>query len=695
MNDDKVLIEESQNLIESKKNILIELNHFISETTEIEKKYTEELEHIMPTANEKRETILTDLQNSLADKNYFAKAKLLKELQYQQRTPYFARIKFVSSDLKPIKYDIYIGRYSFLKNGKIPPIVDWRSPAAALYYNYLGSKSDASFTFEIKNSDRALVTKNVNGELKLRRQLVITPNGVEKVFDTAEDMNFLTKALEGKTGGVLETIIDSIQSEQDIVIRSPLDVPIVVQGTAGSGKTTIAIHKISYLLFTHNEFLKESNLLLLLNSPTLIKYVRSTLTDLDITDPHIFSLKNILVKKLKLFVGGYQHEWYEVTHEDYAGDYLVVINHIVEFCNNHSIHILRKISSILGSRKLENFDFDSELKVYEKINYIIKDLNKHLDDLYENEYEKPNPNYENPRIKNIKETIDQLVELSADYNLMNLFNSFLVQNNFEFDDRKSYFLNFLYIFADELWGDTAMPSPKYKYTMVDEGQDYSLLEIETICRLTMDARMSIFGDINQQMSVFRYQDWSKVLELIAARSPKVPKFYNLKTSYRNTKEIAEFNQKILKDFSSNEFLPEPYNRAGVAPLFKSFLSRNEMLESFVVDLKSFLSADFKSACIVDLDEEAVFKTYDFLKSHGIDAVLIDDKLNDFKSNTLYLTSAKNIKGLEFSTIFIIDPSKSFLPYEHVFANRFYVLCSRAINELKIYGISGTTCEFLC
>jgi DNA helicase IV len=619
MNTKQILDLEKQNLKSSQENISKELNGLSTIIKEIEDKYTEDLKSVAPTANENREEILKDLIDYLTEKNYSYKSGQISELQYQVQTPYFARVQFISNGLKSAKYDIYIGRYSFMQNGLNPPIVDWRSPAAALFYNYLGSNKKATFSFETKNSDRKQILNKDEGELILRRHLIIEQGELKKFFDTSDGIHFLAETLEAKTGGVLDTIIESIQAEQDVIIRSPFNIPILVQGTAGSGKTTIAIHKISYLLFTQSDTLKENNLLLLLNSPTLIKYVRSTLRDLDINDPHIYSLKNILVKKLKLFHGGYSLRWYQVKNENYVGDYNLVIDEISEFCLGYSFTILAKVKSVLNSRRIENF-------------------------------------------------------------------------NFEMD--KSYYLYFMYIFANELWGDSAMPSPKYKYILVDEGQDYSNLEYEVICRLSIDCKLSIFGDLNQQVDFIVHESWDDVVKILNKHSPFSTTVYNLNTSFRNTKQITCLNSKILKGFSNDNYLPQPFERNGNEPIVKSLLNEEEMYGTFISDLKDLLVANSKSVCIVGLDEEQIPKLKALLSSNNVEAIIIDDKLFEFEPDKIYLSHASKIKGLEFSSVFILKWNSTSPTHGKISVNQFYVLCSRAINEVRIYHCGDSSLPFI-
>ncbi len=682
------LIEEKENLKGTSNHIQEELNRVLEEVSDVEKTYMEGLESVDPTANETKEEILAKLKEFLKDKNYDSKAEILAALKFQSIFPYFARLKFQPDSNIPL-YDIYIGRYNFLSNQPYPSVVDWRSPVASLYYNHLGPEQKTTFIYETFNkADRSTTRNEIPGTIKLRRKIDIEKGEIARLYDNAEEIDLLAKALGDKTGGVLETIIESIQAEQNEIIRSDLNTPIIVQGAAGSGKTTIAVHKISYLVYTYNNVLNENNILLLLNSSTLIKYVKSTLKDLDIARPHIYSLKNILVRKLSDLKDGYKLKNFEVKDEDVSLiDYKRVLSDIESYCDQFSDQINQRISAVVKSSILENFD-DEYYKPFEKIEYLIKEIQINLDDLLEKEFQKVYPNYEKREIKSLTQSIDQLNELKSDFEATKIYEDFLKDFHYDFDPNGKTYLYFMYLLLEALAGGI-YPFGKYKYTFVDEGQDYCEFEYEIINRLTENGRISIFGDINQATTPRGIKNsWEKVSSLIDSQSDKKSQFYNLKVSYRNTKQITDLNRKILTDFCSAEFLPHAYKREGNLPNFSKYTNREDLLYKLSEDLKEMLKTDFKSACIIDLSKSEVENSQEFLQKQGISTIPINRSLEEFETNKIYISSENQVKGLEFSSIFIIDSGENDWFKDMYAARRFYILCSRAINNLKIYLASA-------
>ena len=180
-----------------------------------------------------------------------------KNMVLAHRKPYFTRINFTEHGKGERVY--YIGKYGVMDSSSLESVViDWRAPLANLYYS--GQLGHVEYTAP----DGA-----VSGELTLKRQFDILDGEILSIFDTdivSQDA-YLQSALNAMNGERLKEIVTTIQAEQNYVIRYPLRQSLVVQGVAGSGKTTIALHRIAYLLYAFRDQLRPENMLILAPNP--------------------------------------------------------------------------------------------------------------------------------------------------------------------------------------------------------------------------------------------------------------------------------------------------------------------------------------------------------------------------------------------------------------------------------------------
>ena len=196
----------------------------------------------------------------------------LRQLSMASGQAYFARLDFTPSGQKPETW--YLGRWGVLDPVTLTPVVvDWRSPAANLYYSG-----------QIGRMDYEAPDGRVEGELTLKRMLTVKQRELISLFDSGivSQEAYLQGVLGSVSTDRLRKIVTTIQAEQNIVIRHPLAEHLLVQGAAGSGKTTIALHRIAYLLYTFRNSLKPENMMILAPNPLFLSYISQVLPDLGV-----------------------------------------------------------------------------------------------------------------------------------------------------------------------------------------------------------------------------------------------------------------------------------------------------------------------------------------------------------------------------------------------------------------------------
>lgn len=196
----------------------------------------------------------------------------IKGLEDAKNKPYFARIDFRENDKKDTE-KIYIGKMSLMKDNNEMIIVDWRAPVSNLYYE--ARLGDASYDCP---------TGKTGGELSLKRQFSIENRILKEIFDIDITTNdeFLQKYLGANADNRLKDIVSTIQVEQNMVIRAPMWKPLIVQGAAGSGKTTIALHRIAYLIYTFEKSFSPENFMILAPNRLFLNYISEVLPELGV-----------------------------------------------------------------------------------------------------------------------------------------------------------------------------------------------------------------------------------------------------------------------------------------------------------------------------------------------------------------------------------------------------------------------------
>lgn len=193
------------------------------------------------------------------------------QLIHARKKPYFAKMKVQLANRNQPE-EFYIGKVSLYDEKMETPLaIDWRSPLASIYYD--GRLGKASYLVEN-------VTHNV--ELYLKRQYVIKEGCLADFVDVDISVSdtFLQASLEANAGDKLKDIVSTIQAEQNAIIRADIHKPLIVQGVAGSGKTTIALHRIAYLIYTYSETFKPEHFMIIAPNNLFLDYISQVLPEL-------------------------------------------------------------------------------------------------------------------------------------------------------------------------------------------------------------------------------------------------------------------------------------------------------------------------------------------------------------------------------------------------------------------------------
>lgn len=602
--------------------------------------------------------------------------KKLKELTILKESPYFGRVTF--NDLEFDQKDtLYVGRFGVTPEGSYEPvIVDWRAPVASLFYH--GSLGEASYT-----SPDGPIKCDIEG----RRQIIVKKGELKGVFDSAIDVkdDILQMVLSNNSSDKLKDVIMTIQQEQDEIIRKERTSNIVVNGVAGSGKTTIALHRVAYLLYNYRKELEDKVLILGPNG-IFMEYISQVLPSLGEvgvkqetfasfalkemdSELYIMSFDKYLEKILledKEFIEDAKYknsyeiiedldnlvkemgkDYFHVEDVKYFGDLVISKEEIEEMFNKHYEYMplfrrSEKIKRIILSKIKDKRD--------EKVWELNEELRKEKEKLTPEELLIEENNLEFRRKLRIREIVKEVMDSRAKLDSWISREDVLdIYDRFN-GNKKEYTINdlapILYL-AIKLEGKKA--TKDYRHVVIDEAQDYSPLQFKVVRELTGTKYFTVVGDVNQRL--IKYSDLAPMMELGKIFDDVNPEIYNLNKSYRSTYEIMEYANKYLDE---DRIIPIVRHGKPVEEI--EFHNDEELSESIIESLKEFSNEGLESIAIITRDKEELEKVYNLI-SNKVHLVKFDNEDVLYKGGNVIIPSYF-AKGLEFDGVIIVDNGSS-------------------------------------
>ena len=623
--------------------------------------------------------------------------KKLKELTILKESPYFGRVTF--NDLEFDQKDtLYVGRFGVTPEGSYEPvIVDWRAPVASLFYH--GSLGEASYT-----SPDGPIKCDIEG----RRQIIVKKGELKGVFDSAIDVkdDILQMVLSNNSSDKLKDVIMTIQQEQDEIIRKERTSNIVVNGVAGSGKTTIALHRVAYLLYNYRKELEDKVLILGPNGIFMeyISQVLPSLGEVGVKQETFasFALKEIdselyimsfdkylekilsedkefiedakyknsyeIIEDLDNLVKEMDKDYFHVEDVKYFGDLVISKEEIEEMFNKHYEYMplfrrSEKIKRIILSKIKDKRD--------EKVWELNEELRKEKEKLTPEELLIEENNLEFRRKLRIREIVKEVMDSRAKLDSWISREDVLdIYDRFN-GNKKEYTINdlapILYL-AIKLEGKKA--TKDYRHVVIDEAQDYSPLQFKVVRELTGTKYFTVVGDVNQRL--IKYSDLAPMMELEKIFDDVNPEIYNLNKSYRSTYEIMEYANKYLDE---DRIIPIVRHGKPVEEI--EFHNNEELSESIIESLKEFSNEGLESIAIITRDKEELEKVYNLI-SNKVHLVKFDNEDVLYKGGNVIIPSYF-AKGLEFDGVIIVDNGSSKDENEDLIK---YIMSTRALHRLK-------------
>lgn len=656
----------------------------------------------------------------------------IRNLKTSVNKPYFARIDFTSDEDGKVS-TVYIGKNGVIKNTDII-VTDWRAPISSLYYD----AEIGRCSFEAPNG-------TISGNMSLKRQFEIELGELQEYFDVdlVSNDELLQKYLNSNNDARLKSIVSTIQKEQNDVIRKKIFDNIIIQGVAGSGKTTVALHRIAYLVYNYMKTIKQNQYLVIGSNPVFLKYIKSVLPDLDVSsveqctfeqfaqmyiDENIsvnssdkkvidniegknnsdvdkfkcsIKYKKMIDKFLKIYfysitskslmLGNFEvipqnimREIFEGTEEVYSKD----LNNKIEITIDRLCKYIENNYDFITSR-YNNYSFElfKNVQTDEEKNKMRNMFSKDRTELSKNCRSILRKYFNKSKVSTIK-LYKLFISSINDYDIYNYNNiselkrktqKNIKNNSYDFEDLSAL----IYI-------KTALGLNKnyerIKHTVIDEAQDLGEFNFYVLKESLPASTFSIFGDLAQSIYDYRgINNWNEVNEVMFSGNGEI---VNFNKSYRTTAEIMESADDVLDSIGLSR--SDMVVRHGNPVQVSEIEDVNNIPEYIAEKICEYKEKGYKTIAVIsktDLLSNYINKA---LKMFGINIpnVTANDDLIDEKFRVCTISN-QLAKGLEFDAVILNNANEEiYSSNSSLDMKLLYVALTRALHELDIV-YSGT------
>ena len=652
----------------------------LKHTREQIRSLSEEVYDLMETYGPKDKEALSLLRNTQAQLED-TKRNLVR-CEKARKKPYFGRIDFRDQKL-PQEESYYVGRVGISDKDSEPVVIDWRAPVASIYYE----NSTGLCQYEVKNHGTYEV------DLKRKRTYEIENDQLKDFFDSDVVANdeLLTKYLAKSKKAVLGEIIATIQQEQNAIIRNTKDRILVIQGAAGSGKTSVALHRIAYLLYHDRQNLKSSNILILSPNGVFSDYISHILPELGEENIQEMSFDLFAYRKLQDTAADCEDRCDQIEREmrdpkaaerfalkqsqafvdQMEGFALELEDELMNFSDVSYKSFVKSESEIITLF----YDKFADIPLLSRMDAVAETFIDEIETLLNRDLpeEERIPLIE--KFQKMYETMDFYV----------LYNRFLKKEGYQtlprrpLEKRKLRYEDVYPVLYLKYRLSRQAERSNIKHLVIDEMQDYSRLQYLIIRRM-FSCKMTILGDRAQTMAD-QQQD---VLQFLPGIFGKDLRRIEMRKSYRNTVEIASYAANLIgvTDLELFERHGMPVLERDVTDLEAAL---REAVDTLFPDEKTY-----ETAAVIVPDEKTAERAYLILREIlaekdfdcGKRLSWLNRDSSSFKKG-LTVTTFYLAKGLEFDQVFSIFPKDE---KREMMMQAQYIAATRALHELRVYHI---------
>lgn len=593
------------------------------------------------------------------------KRKLLKLSQ----SPYFGRIDFQVRGAKT-ESPIYIGIYTFFdETGRHNLIYDWRAPVSSMFYD-----------FELGEAFYQTPSGKIEGDISLKRQYKIIDGRMEFMIENAINIHddVLQRELSKSSDEKMKNIVATIQRDQNSVIRNETTPVMIIQGVAGSGKTSIALHRIAFLLYRFREEITSKDILIISPNKVFADYISNVLPELgeeQIPEMGIEEIANELLERKFTFQTFFQQVAELLEHHDQGFIDRIQFKSTFEFVsklnqyliyieNNYFTFTEFKVASVVVPFPfiLEKFKAYHRVPILKRFHEVVKDVQQYV----RNEVRRKLTGHEKTQIW------DAIPKMFRYGNILDLYRDFYRwikrEDMFRMNNGALEYSDVFPLIYFKFRLEGIQPYDHVKHLLIDEMQDYTPVQYAVLSRL-FKCKKTILGDISQTVNPYSGSS-AEGISQVFPQGDTVKLF----RSYRSTLEIAAFSQKIIPN-------PDliPMERHGDEVGIKAFNSNESEIEEIKKLIAGFRNSGYQSMGIIGKTADQSDFLFSSLKAPDVHLLTADS--TTFK-NGVIITTAHLAKGLEFDVVVV--PFASARNYNtNVDRRMLYIACTRAMHELTL------------
>lgn len=599
---------------------------------------------------------------------------MLRKNRAAFQKPYFGRV-----DYKEIKTgqeeSLYIGKNGVSKDKTNVIVIDWRAPVSTLYYeNELGAGS-----YDVPDIGTIPV------DLKLKRTFDVNDGKLIGYYDndTAATDELLVKYLSQNKDVVLGDIISTIQKEQNEIIRETPFANIIVQGVAGSGKTTVAMHRISYILYNYEKRFTPSEFCIIGSNDMLLNYITSGLPELDV---HHVKQKRMDVFFCEILGREWKKKYQVVETKEAFKSKLNFVKELEKYLADMREKLLpctpvrdEKLGVILSKESIAT-------TLQENKNVSVHQICKLLNERIKNRirFLVPEDRHEYCKEK-MKEYRGYYKLENAQKNILNIYQSFILEygkkhavdisewlerskkGKFDVYDVASLALIQKRISEKEV-------QDQFGQIIVDEAQDFGSMVYYVLSRILVGCYFTIMGDVSQNINYETgMNDWEDLQKEIF--EPQRLRFHILAKSYRNTIEISEYAGKILERASFGKYKIQPVIRHGKEVAFCKTEKPEQKTATIIEEIQK---RGYDTTAVICRNEKEAEEVRQQLKT----LLGVEGEEEEFKKGVMVLP-IQLTKGLEFDAVILWNPNEKAYEENEGDAKLLYVAVTRALHELHI------------
>ena len=610
----------------------------------------------------------------------------LRRAERAGKKPFFGRIDIEDKENKR-RETFYIGKTVVAMNPSEPEVIDWRAPISSVYYDH----SLGLCTYKVPQEGIFQV------DLKRKRTYEIEDGAIKDYYDSDVVANddLLTKYLSKSKRNVLSEIIATIQQEQNEVIRKNPRHNVLVQGSAGSGKTTVAMHRISYILYNYDTEFKPDGFYIVGSNKVLLNYITGVLPDLDVYGVRQMTMEELFTRllyedwdKKKMKVRSFDKKEKSIGIKGTSEWF----KRLKAFCEKVEWeHIPREDIRLEKNNRLIMSKADIEKVIHEYPDWPMYRKFERMNDVLlgklENEIYGRYYSYNVEEQKKLtKKYTDYFYKFVWEDSVFDLYEEFalkeqaanpdIIYSKYEPDLYDLASLAYIYKRIKE-----SEVIQEASHVVVDEAQDFGMMVYNSLKYCMSKCTFTIMGDVSQNINFgCGLSDWEELKKVMLP--DKYDYFGLLKKSYRNTVEISEFATDILRHGTFPIYPVEPIIRHGDKVDCIKCDNTAALRESVLGKALEMKAKEYETISVICKDSAEAREIYDFMKTKT-DVKYFSGEDTEFSSG-IYVIPIEYSKGLEFDAVIIADASDKAYPKEDGYAKLLYVAATRALHELTVF-----------